>query len=73
MPIATHMPRITIKTGIVAADGQEEVITEFLCDWPDCPNVAEHVLGVVRELGMMRVVCQEHAVMPRRASDSGDY
>jgi hypothetical protein len=28
------MPRLTIKTGIVAEDGQEEVLTEYLCDWP---------------------------------------
>jgi hypothetical protein len=26
------MPRLTIKTGIVAEDGQEEVLTEYLCD-----------------------------------------
>ena len=35
-------------------------MTEYICDWPDCPNVAEHVIGVVRELHAMSMVCTEH-------------
>jgi hypothetical protein len=65
------MPSVTIKTGIVGADGQEEVLTEYLCDWPDCGNVAEHVAGVVRELALVSVVCGEHAAaMQNRRSES---
>lgn len=55
------MPPVTIKTGIVAADGPEEILLEFMCDWPGCANVAEHVVGVVPEVRAMCVVCPEHA------------
>jgi hypothetical protein len=48
---------------MIASNGQEEVLTEYLCDWPDCANVAEHVAGVVRELALVSVVCQEHAAL----------
>ena len=66
------MPRVTIRTGFVGEDGQEEVLTEYLCDWPDCPNVAEQGLGVVCELRIMSAVCHEHAAMAhKRASDGG--
>lgn len=66
------MPRVTLKTGIVGADGQEETITEYLCDSPDCPNVAVHVLGVVREIGALSAVCDKHAAMieARKRNDS---
>jgi hypothetical protein len=65
------MPCVTIKTGFAAADGQEEVLTEYLCDWPDCANVAEHVIGVVRGLRYACVVCREHAaLLKKRASNS---
>ena len=57
------MPRVTIKTGIIGPDGQEEVLAEYQCDWPDCPNVGEHVAGVVRELALAAVMCQAHAAM----------
>ena len=50
------MPWVTIRTGIVAADGQEAVLREYLCDWPDCAHVAEHVVGVVRDVAMARAV-----------------
>jgi hypothetical protein len=60
------MPRVTIRTGFIAPNGQEEVLAEYLCDWPDCPNVAEHVAGVVRELGLGAVMCDEHATMLRK-------
>jgi hypothetical protein len=51
------MPAVTIRTVI---DGREETLTEYLCDWPDCPNVAVEVIGVVRELRMRAAVCAEH-------------
>jgi hypothetical protein len=66
------VPQVTIKTGIVAADGQEEVLTEYLCDWPGCANVAELVVGVVAGLRAMFVVCHNHsALLHKRAPNSG--
>jgi hypothetical protein len=55
------MPRVTIKTGFPAPDGEEEVLTEYLCDWPGCSNVGVHVLGCIPELRAMAVVCEEHS------------
>ena len=42
-------------------DGREELLTEYLCDQPDCPNVATHVLGCAKEVGATAAVCDEHA------------
>ena len=47
----------------MTVNGQEETISEYVCDWPDCSNVAVHVLGVIRELRASSVVCEEHAAM----------
>jgi hypothetical protein len=44
-----------------SGSGPEETLTEYICDWPDCPNIAEHVIGVVREIRAMAVLCTEHA------------
>jgi hypothetical protein len=55
------MPLVTIKTGLLDADGHEEILVEYMCDWHDCPNVAVRVLGVVKELRAMAMVCEEHA------------
>jgi hypothetical protein len=56
---------------MIGADGQETVLTEYLCDWPGCANVAEHVLGAVRELGIVSAVCREHAAaLHKRKPDS---
>jgi hypothetical protein len=60
MGSSAHMPRVTLRT-VVSADGTEDTITEYICDWPDCPNVAEHVVGVIRELRQFAAVCPEHA------------
>ena len=62
------MPRVTIKTGFKTAQGHEEVLSEYICDWPDCPNVGEHVAGVVRELALACVLCREHAGMLQSGS-----
>ena len=62
-----HMPQVTIKTGIVGPHGCEEKLTEYLCDWPGCPNVAEQVLGYVKELGLAIAVCPQHATTSRNA------
>ena len=64
------MSHVTIRTGIVAADGQEEVLTEYLCDWPGCPNTAEHVVGVARDVALVSVLCPEHAREPKNGSSS---
>jgi hypothetical protein len=61
------MSRVTIKTGIADVDGREEVLTEYLCDWPDCPNVAVHVMGVVKDIRAAVVVCAEHYSRMRAA------
>ena len=63
------MPQVTIKTGIAGPDGREEELSEYLCDWPDCPNVAAHVLGCVKELGLAVAVCDQHATTNRNAAD----
>jgi hypothetical protein len=54
------MPQVTIRTTV---NGREESVSEYLCDWPDCPNVAVEALGVVRELRMCLAVCKEHAAL----------
>jgi hypothetical protein len=58
------MSRVTIKTGFMDADGREEELTEYLCDHPNCPNIATRVFGC-RELGLMAAVCEVHAVKAR--------
>jgi hypothetical protein len=55
------MPLVTVKAGVTGADGREEVLTEYLCDSPGCPNFAEHVVGCVREAGIRVALCREHA------------
>ena len=55
------MPQIAIKTGFTAPDGREEELTEYLCDHPDCPNIATRVLGCVVGLRLMAAVCEVHA------------
>jgi hypothetical protein len=55
------MPQVTIKTGFSAPNGGEEVLAEYLCDWPGCPNIAVRVLGCVKEIGAVAAVCEEHA------------
>ncbi len=54
------MPQVTIRTII---DGREETLSEYLCDWPECPNVATEVVGVVRELRIRAAMCAEHAAI----------
>jgi hypothetical protein len=54
------MPQVTIRATI---DGREETLSEYLCDWSDCPNIAVEVLGAVRELSVHAAVCAEHAAL----------
>jgi hypothetical protein len=42
-------------------DGRDEELTEYLCDYPDCPNIATQMLGCLAELRLMAAVCDEHA------------
>lgn len=58
------IPQVTIKTGFTTPDGGEEELTEYLCDYPECPNIATHVLGVLTELRLIAVACDEHAPKP---------
>jgi hypothetical protein len=55
------MAHVTVNSGITTPDGREDKLTEYLCDWPGCPNIANHVLGRVREIGAAVVLCDEHA------------
>ena len=56
------MPWVTIRAGEVAANGREAVLTEYLCDWSGgCANVAEQLLGVAADVGIVCAVCREHA------------
>jgi hypothetical protein len=59
------IPQVTIKTGLTTPDGHEELLTEYLCDHPGCPNIATQVLGCVTELRLVADVCGEHAPKPR--------
>jgi len=55
------MPSVTLRA--IGPDSKEETLTEYICDWPDCPNVAEHVIGVIVELRAYSAVCKKHAAM----------
>ena len=60
------MPLVTINTGFHTPDGKEETLTQYLCDWPGCPNPAVHVLGSIRELRALVVVCDKHTPPHRK-------
>ncbi len=62
------MPRVSMKTGFLTPAGAEEVLTEDICDWPDCPNVATHVMGCIKELRTVVVVCDQHTAKPETAN-----
>jgi hypothetical protein len=53
------MPRVQIKTGLTDSDGKEEVLSEYICDQADCPNIAIHILGVIVELRQFAAVCDD--------------
>jgi len=61
----SSIPQVTIKTGLTTPDGREELLIEYFCDHPGCPNIATSVLGRVTELRLVAVVCDEHAPKPR--------
>ncbi len=61
------MPRVALRIDV---GGQEETLAEYICDWQDCPNVAVEVIGVIRELRLMAVVCAEHAARLNGRADN---
>jgi len=62
------MPQGTIVSSETTLRGQRETPAQYLCDWPGCDNVAEHVLGVVRDIGLFAAICKEHAGLQRTRS-----
>jgi hypothetical protein len=63
------MPRVTLRAPD-SADGKKDTVSEYICDSPGCPNVAVHVVGVVRQLGTSVAVCADHARMLAERSRS---
>jgi hypothetical protein len=60
------MSRVTIKTGLKTPDGSEEELTGYICDYPNCPNLATRVVGCLVELRLMAAVCETHASLLQR-------
>jgi len=58
------VPRVTLRIGETTPDGKEEVLSEYMCDWPDCPNMGVHLMGSIAALRAVVVVCEEHALVP---------
>jgi hypothetical protein len=61
-----RLPLVSIKTGFSTADGKEEILTEYLCDWPGCPNLAIHTLGSIRDIRALAIVCEVHRPSSQR-------
>jgi hypothetical protein len=57
------MPLVIIGSGVTAGDGGEERLWEYFCDYPDCPNTAERLIGYVREIAGGFAVCLRHAAV----------
>jgi len=53
------MPSVTLRT--TDASGKEQKLTEYICDFPECPNVAKYVVGRLVELRVFCAVCTDHA------------
>lgn len=64
------MPHVKYKTRFIRADGREEELTEYLCDWPGCSNIADHVVGCVKEIALSIALCAEHAATINVATSS---
>jgi len=54
------MPQVTIKSGALTPDGQEEQLSAYVCDSPNCPNIATH-LGCITAFRLRVGLCDEHA------------
>jgi hypothetical protein len=55
------MPSVVVGTGLIGPDGQEEKLIEYLCDSPNCPNIATQMVGCVKEIHICVALCDEHA------------
>jgi len=55
------MPSVTLRA--IGPDLKEETMTEYICDWPDCPDAAEHIVGVIAGLRAYSAVCKKHAAL----------
>jgi len=56
---------VTVRIGETTPDGNEEVLTDYMCDWPDCPNTDVRLIGSIAALRAV-VVCEEQALAPAR-------
>lgn len=65
------MPHVVIRTGIFSEDGHEETLSTYQCDWPGCPNIAEEVLGVLKDIGAFAAVCRDHSRRDRGEQTQG--
>ena len=63
------MPLVTLRTVV---NDREETISQYICDWPDCPQPGVHLLGVLAELRLRAVVCAEHLAQFENRTKSGD-
>ena len=48
-------------TGIIGDDGKEEVLSEYLCDYPARPNYASQAIGLSSARGIGLALLLEHA------------
>lgn len=55
------MPQVTVKSGSLGPEGEDDKISAYFCDAPNCPNMATAVIGCFRELRLRVALCDEHA------------
>jgi len=59
------MPLVTVNTGFTGPDGDEEQLTEYFCDSPNCPNIAVRAVRFASEIGECLLLCEKHAAKLR--------
>ena len=64
-----RVPQVTLRTIV---DGNEETVSAYICDGPDCPEVAVHVVGVLRGLRLRAAMCADHAARFANQRDAAD-
>jgi hypothetical protein len=55
------MPWVIVEPGVGGPRSYRENVTTYLCDWPDCLNTAEQIMGCVKELAACVALCKQHA------------
>jgi hypothetical protein len=60
------MPQVALR---IVVDGREDTISEYMCDWPNCPHAAVEVVNALRELRIRAALCAEHAARIANAED----